>query len=426
MSRASTPAARPKPSESAEPAERSPHLLGGYRALARLPHFWRLSAIAVTSKLAASMSGLSLLLLVSSASSYGTAGLAVSCSTLGQGLTAPLRGRLVDRYRVRPVLAGCLTAHLIATLAVLLAAHDGSDGSGAGSAPLICALAAAVGATAPPVAVMTRSAWHGVASGAALDTAMALDASLMGAALIVGPVLAGWLGLSVSPLLPYAVITALTVVSVALVMASAGTLAPPPTGTAAASRARIWSSSPLRRLLIADGLFVMAVTAVDVVLPIYARQAHATELTGLYLGSLAVGSVVGSFTLGTFTRRLRRERGRVLPVLLLLFAVGCAALAAAVRLSPTVVLLVCPVAGLVIGSLFAVLRTTGGDLAPAGQVTETMSWLSSLDMAGGAAGAAVFAQLAGAWGSREALMCVPAIILVAAAASWRILGRKRC
>ncbi|QES46413.1 MFS transporter [Streptomyces venezuelae] len=367
------------------------------------------------------MSGLSLLLLVSSASSCGTAGLAVSCSTLGQGLTAPLRGRLVDRYRVRPVLAGCLTAHLIATLTVLMTARDGS----AGSAPLICALAAAVGATAPPVAVMTRSAWHGVASGVALDTAMALDASLMGAALIVGPVLAGWLGLSVSPFLPYAVITALTVVSVALVMASAGTLAPPPTGTAAASRARIWSSSPLRRLLIADGLFVMAVTAVDVVLPIYARQAHAVELTGLYLGSLAVGSIVGSFALGTFTRRLRRERGRVSPVLLLLFAVGCAVLAAAVRLSPTVVLLVCPVAGLVIGSLFAVLRTTGGDLAPAGQVTETMSWLSSLDMAGGAAGAAVFAQLAGAWGSREALMCVPVIILVAAAASWRVQGRKR-
>ncbi|RAK30561.1 hypothetical protein B0I29_116220 [Actinoplanes lutulentus] len=47
-----------------------------------------------------------------------------------------------------------------------------------------------------------------------------------------------------------------------------------------------------------------------------------------------------------------------------------------------------------IGSLFASVRTLGGDLAPNGRVTETMSWLSSLDMAGGAAGAAIFAQVA--------------------------------
>ncbi|MEU5687312.1 MFS transporter [Streptomyces venezuelae] len=368
--------------------------------------------------MAASMSGLSLLLLVSSASSYGAAGLAVSCSTLGQGLTAPLRGRLVDRHPVRPVLAGCLIAHLSATLAVVLAARNGS------ALPLICGLAALVGATAPPVAVMMRSVWHGITTGATLDTAMALDASMMGAALIVGPMLAGWLGLSVSPLLPYAIIAVLTTASVALVVASAGTLPPPPTGTVTAHRSGLWSSSPLRRLLIVDALFVMAVTAVDVVLPIYARQAHAAELTGPYLGSLAVGSVVGSFALGAVAGRLPRER--VLPVLLFLFALGCAALAAAVRVSPLVVLLVCPVAGLVIGSLFAVLRTTGGELAPAGRVTETMSWLSTLDMVGGAAGAAVFAQFAGVRDGREALVLVPVLISAAAAVSWRVRAPQRC
>lgn len=364
------------------------------------------------------MSGLSLLLLVSSASSYGAAGLAVSCSTLGQGLTAPLRGRLVDRHPVRPVLAGCLIAHLSATLVVVLAARNGSV------LPLICGLAALVGATAPPVAVMMRSVWHGITTGATLDTAMALDASMMGAALIVGPMLAGWLGLSVSPLLPYAIIAVLTTASVALVVASAETLPPPPAGTVTAHRSGLWSSSPLRRLLIVDALFVMAVTAVDVVLPIYARQAHAAELTGPYLGSLAVGSVVGSFALGAVAGRLPRER--VLPVLLFLFALGCAALGSAVRVSPLVVLLVCPVAGLVIGSLFAVLRTTGGELAPAGRVTETMSWLSTLDMVGGAAGAAVFAQFASVRDGREALVLVPVLISAAAAVSWWVRAPQRC
>ncbi len=55
----------------------------------QVPGFWRMAVIGMASKLAASMTSLSMLLLVSSAYSYGTAGLAVSCSALGQGLTAP-------------------------------------------------------------------------------------------------------------------------------------------------------------------------------------------------------------------------------------------------------------------------------------------------------------------------------------------------
>ncbi|MGW0748794.1 MFS transporter [Streptomyces sp. NPDC002587] len=381
----------------------------------RVPGFWRLATIGMTSKLAASMTSLSMLLLVSSACSYGTAGLAVSCSTLGQGLTAPLRGRLIDHCPVRPVLLSCLAAHLTATTAVILTVRSG------GNATAVCSLAAAVGATAPPVAVMMRSVWHSVTTSTMLNTAMALDASMMGAALIVGPVLAGWLSLSFSPLLPCAAITAVTVITVALVVVNSSAALVP--SAAAGHWLGPLMSSPLRRLLAADAIFVMAVTAMDVVLPVYARQVQAAELTGLYLGSLAVGSVVGSFTLGMATKR--PPRGLTLPVLLGLFALGSTALALAARLSPMAVLTVCPVAGLVIGSLFAVLRTTGGDLAPPGQVTETMSWLSTLDMVGGAAGAAVFAHLADAKGSPTALALVPVLIMMAAVVGWRVRPRRR-
>ncbi|MEU1226202.1 hypothetical protein [Streptomyces sp. NPDC005828] len=96
-------------------------ILADYQNLLRVPGFWRMAVIGMTSKLAASMTGLSLLLLVSSSHSYGTAGLAVSCSTLGQGLTAPLRGRLIDRLPVRPVLFSCLAVNLTAVIAVITA-----------------------------------------------------------------------------------------------------------------------------------------------------------------------------------------------------------------------------------------------------------------------------------------------------------------
>ncbi|GAA1102549.1 MFS transporter [Kitasatospora arboriphila] len=401
----------PATPDAARPEHPTPYrFLADYRSLLDVPGFWRMAVIGMTSKLAASMTGLSLLLLVSGPRSYGTAGLAVSCSALGQGLSAPLRGRLVDRLPIRPVLLGCLAAHLAATIAVILAVRN------AAGTVLVCSLAAAVGASAPPVAVMMRSVWHSVTTGTTLRTAMALDASMTGAALIIGPVLAGWLGLSLSPLLPYAAITTLTVTGVILVVVNSSAVVVPP---AAAGHLRgLWASPALRRLLAAEALFVTAVTALDVVLPIHARQENAAGLAGLYLGGLAVGSVVGSFALGTATNRL--SPGLALPVLLGVFALGCAALAVAAGLSPTAVLLVCPVAGLVIGSLFALLRTTGGDLAPAGQVTETMSWLSTVDLAGGAAGAAVFAHLADAEGSRTALVLVPVVAATAAVAGRRV------
>ncbi|MGW7080167.1 MFS transporter [Streptomyces sp. NPDC054866] len=386
-----------------------------------VPGFWRLAAIGMTSKLAPSMVGLSLLLLVGQEHSYGTAGLAVSALAVGQGVTAPLRGRLIDRHAPRPVLLSLLAAHLIATPLLVLVVRGG------GSTAAVLSLAAAVGSSAPPVAVMMRSVWHRSTSSYASrstdtglpTTAMALDSSMTGSALITGPLMASWLSLSVSPIAPFAVVALLTAASVGLLINSPG----PPSRSA---RSGHWlgplTSAPLRRLLAADTLFVMAVTAVDVVLPIYAREYDAAGFTGLYLGVLSVGSVVGSLALGALPNLL--SHGPKISVLLCVFAAGTGALTLATGVSPLAALLVCPLAGLVIGCTFAALRTTGGDLAPEGRITETMSWLSSLDMAGGAVGAAVFAHIAADEGSRTALLLIPAVTLPAAAIGWNTRTQK--
>ncbi|URM88721.1 MFS transporter [Streptomyces sp. MRC013] len=260
-----------------------------------------------------------------------------------------------------------------------------------------------------------RTVWHNAAERGMLGTAMALDSSMMGAALITGPVLAGWLSLSFSGAAPFAVIALLTVLVVFLLLDTG--VAPRPAG-----QPRHWlgplTSAPLRRLLLADGLFVLAVTGVDVLLPIYAKEHGAETYAGLYLGALSVGSVLGSLVLGTAPRFL--NRARKLSLLLLAFAFGGGVLALAARFSPLAVLLLCPVAGLVLGSVFGTLRTLGGDLAKEGEVTETMSWLTTLDMAGGAAGAALFAHLAAGEGSRTALALLPAVVLLSAVAAWPV------
>ncbi|MFD4474779.1 MFS transporter [Streptomyces sp. NPDC058471] len=419
-----------EPTEQTEPPPR--RFLAAYRRLMDVPGFWRLASTGMASKLPSSMVGLSLLLLVARDHTYGTAGLAVSALAVGQGVTAPLRGRLVDRLASYPVLLGFLAAYLVAAALLVLVV------SGGGPVRAILALATIMGASAPPVGVMMRSVWHRSMSSSSnaglLATAMALDSSMMGTALISGPVLASWLSLLLSPVAPFAVVGLLTAASVGLLINSPGppsrsaqpTRPSQPTRSARSARSGHWlgplASAPLRRLMAADALFVMAVTAVDVVLPIYAREYHAAGFTGLYLGILSIGSVLGSLALGAVPTLL--SHGPKVSVLLCVFAAGAGALTLASGMSPLVVLLACPLAGLVIGCTFAALRTTGGDLAPGGRITEAMSWLSSLDMVGGAVGAALFAHIAADQGSRAALLLIPAAALLAAAIGWNTRGRQ--
>ncbi|MEU2788077.1 MFS transporter [Streptomyces sp. NPDC007100] len=387
-----------------EAAPRGP--LHSYRELRKVPGFWRIVTVGMASKLPSSMVELSLLLLVSRTYSYGTAGLAVAFLAIGQCVTAPLRGRLIDRHSPRMVLLGCLAGYTAATVLVLIAA------SGPGSAATVLVLSAVLGATSPPVAVLMRTVWHNAAEQGMFTTAMALDSAMMGTALVTGPVLASWLSLSFSAVVPLIVIAVLTALVVCLLL---GTEVPPrPAGK------RHWlgplTSAPLRRLLIADGLFVLAVTATDVLLPIYATEHDAAVFTGAYLSALSVGSVLGSLALGTMPRFL--ARGPKLSILLCVFAAGGGALALAAQVSPVAVLVLSPVAGLVLGSVFGTLRTVGSDLAKEGEVTETMSWLTSLDMAGGAVGAAVFSHLAVSEGSGTALALVPVVVVLSAVAGW--------
>ncbi|MEU7576213.1 MFS transporter [Streptomyces sp. NPDC041068] len=385
-------------------------LLAGYRDLMELPGFWRIAALGMASKLPFGMLALSLLLLVGRDGAYGTAGLAVSALALGQGVTAPLRGRLIDRHVPRTVLLCCLVGHLASIALLVMAVYEG------GPIPVVLALAAALGATTPPVAVMMRMVWLPLTDSRTLATAMALDSAMTGTALITGPVLASWLSLSLSAAAPLAVIAVLTTGVVALLGGSTSTR--PGSGHASSGhRLGPLASAPLRRLLATHLLFVTAVAAVDVLLPIHAKEYGATAYTGLYLAALSIGSVLGSLALGAAPALL--SRGPKVSVLLCAFVAGAGALAMATLFSPTVVLLVCPVAGLAIGCTFGAVRTLAGDLAPPGGGTETMSWLSGLDTAGAALGAVVFTQVAATEGSRTALLLVPMVAVLASVTGWR-------
>lgn len=406
------------PTETANPGRRNAPrglpprgLLSSYRELLAVPGVRRMLVASVASKLPMTVISLALLLSVGTHYSYAVAGLAVAAMAVGQGLSAPVRGRLIDRHAYRPIVLATLAAYLLvlAALVAELRSH--------GPVPLLLVLAALGGITVPPVGIMMRTLWREVGGRDRLVTAMALDSAMSDIAQISGPALAAWLCLSVSSAVAFALCGVLTVVAIVLVLGLSAVQLPP-----RRSGGGHWAgplrSAALRRLLLVHAAFSAMITAVDVVISVLNADRHSALYTGIDIGALSVGSIVGSLALGAVPGLL--ARGPKLAFLLGVFAAGVAVLAVASRLPPLALLLACPIAGVGYGSTFGALFTTGGDLAPEGSAAETQAWLSSLTQGGSAAGAAAAASLAAGSGSLPVLCAISLLAVLAAGFTWNV------
>ncbi|MGW4383660.1 MFS transporter [Kitasatospora sp. NPDC004531] len=362
------------------------------------------------SKLPLTMVSLSLLLYLGPRYSYATGGLAISCMAVGQGLSAPVRGRLMDRYPYRPILIGCLVLYLVALGLLTVVA------SARGPAPLLLGLAAVSGVAVPPVGIMMRTLWRVLAGERQLVTAMALDAATSDVVHIAGPALAAWLCLNLSGELAFALYGALTLTAVLLVLSLPN--ASLPARRAGGHWAGPLRSAPLRRLLIAHAAFSGMITAIDVVVSVLNVEQGTAGYIGVQIALLSVGSIIGSLALGAVPGLL--AGGPKLSVLIGVFAGGVALLAATSQVSPLAMTLASPIAGLAYGSTFGALFTAGGDLAPEGNAAETQSWLSSLTQAGAAIGAWAAAEAS----SMTALCAIPVIAVLSAILTWNIRGPR--
>ncbi|MET7968735.1 MFS transporter [Micromonospora sp. NPDC005305] len=391
--------------------------LTSYRELLRVPEVGRMLLASLAAKLPPTMLNLSLLLFLSPRYGYVVGGLATGFMAVGQGLSAPVRGRLMDRVPYRSVLLGCLLVNVAGVAALLaVASIDGPK-------PAVLALAALTGLSVPPTGIMMRTLWRSLAGEQRLVTAMALDATTSDLAHVGGPMLAAFLCLTITSVSTIAITIVLTVVAAILVLTlRVASATSPPAPAAVADRPRLhWMgplrSAALRRLLLVHATFSALITGVDVVIVLINGLRHTQAYAGVQIGALSIGSIVGSLVIGAMPGFL--ARGPKLSVLLGVFAVGVAVLGAAAEISPLAMTLACPITGLAYGSTFATLFTMGGDLAPEGTATETQAWLSSILQAGSAVGA----WFAVAVSTRTALALIPVIALAAAALCWRMRPR---
>ena len=386
-----------------------------YRALFAQPVLRRLAVADVCARLPQGMVTITLLLVAAQHASMTVAGLVVAGYTLGQAVTAPLRGRLADRRGLIPVATVCGIGYALALLALLISALS------RGPAGMLIGTAALAGLLNPPLSPGLRSLWSTHAGARLRQTAFALDAAVFDLAYITGPVLASALATGIVPAAALGVMLALTGAAVVAIGRQSRRPDSPPDKRSLLGPLR---SSALRELLVTAALANAALSATEVALTAYVRHHHALWASGPLLAEVSIGSILGSLLLGARGSAAGSHQYRRLPRLLAGYACGLAVLTAAGLYAPLLAV-AAPLAGLCLGPTLATLFGAAASAAPRGGGTETQSWINSIMNAGAAAGAALAGLAAGRPILALALAAAAAAAAAASAAITTALRRPR-
>ena len=391
-----------------------------YLAVLRLPHARPLLLASLVGRLANATGPLSVVLFVQEQTgSLAKAGAASAAIGLASGLLAPVRGRLVDRYGQRR----CLLPMGLG-FAAALAGMVATAGPGPAAVATTIALAAAAGAVAPPLGASMRALWVSlVGQGPRLQTAYALDAVLDELLFVLGPLLAGGLATLYRPAAGVLATAGLALVG------TLGFVASPVSRTQAGRPAAVGGRAGWAGAMAAPGLrtLVLSLTGVGAAIGIWeiglvgaAREAGSPEAASISLAAWAAAGGVGGLWYGS--RTWRRPAGQRYLALLALLVLAGAIMAAAG--SPVAMGAVVVLVGAVLAPLESSAYLLAAELAPAGTLTESGTWLNTAINVTAAAGLAVAGALVDRAGVPATLAvacaCTAAGLLVALAGHERL------
>ncbi|MGA5764047.1 MFS transporter [Nonomuraea bangladeshensis] len=354
-----------------------------------------LLVVALTVKLSTPVLSLALLLAaLDRLGSYTAAGFVLTGHALALAMSAPLGGRLVDRYGRRRVLTVYLAAHAV-SYGLLLVAHQAGSAAMVGTAVLL-------GATTPPVTAVVRGLWPEVVPPDAVQAAYAVDNAVNEVMFIVGPLLVPLLMLRMPASGVVAAAGAFLLVGTAFLLLFPAVRASASARSASASSPQI----PGRRLSRLAGPLAHRPTLVLLVLAAFgtfsfgslriATVAAATALNspsaaGVLMGLLSVGALIGALGYGA------RDWG--VPAKLLLIGLSLAdsaSMLAGAHVSGFLALAVLITAiGLLTGPRDAVHPALLAEHTPARYRTEVFAWLNTFMWTGYGLGTAVAGRLTG-------------------------------
>ncbi len=359
-------------------------MVAKYRSVLAVPGSPALIVSALLARLPLGMYSLAFLLLVrGTGHSYAVAGLTVGAFAFCNAASAPLQGRLVDRFgraRVLPPFA-LLQAVVLITLVL---ASNGDAGS-----PALVVLAGLSGALMPPVSPTARALMREVFPDPIVrDTAYALDSVVQEVVWITGPLLVALVVEATSATVAVLMLAVVCVTGTLLFVRSPLARG---SGTRAAHepRQRVLSNPELRALLGPVTLMGIGLGAIEVGLPSLALHAGSRAASGLLLATWSLGSMVGGLWYGAriwHSSIMRRYR------LLFVCAVGFSAPLIVARTIPEGVI-GSFLAGMTIAPVFSCQYSLVGRAATAGAETEVFTWVSAALVGGLAVGSAIAGAL---------------------------------
>jgi hypothetical protein len=360
-------------------------MLSSYRTLLGRPGARELLAVCAVSWLSFSGYGLAVILAVHAATkSYATAGAAVAVQSVGAGMLAPVRGRLVDRHGATALCAVGLChalAGAVLTLALVLRLTAADFVGGA-----------LLGATSPPLIGVARARWTAVAGADLARVGHALNAALSDGAQIATPAAVAVIALVASPLLPIPLLVG-GAASAAFYLAAQLPRQRHGPEKIPATRAGLLGilreSAGLRALAACELATAGWLAGLEIAVIALSGRHGPPEIGAFTLVAAAAGSIIvsllagGSRIAGAPVTRYRL--GAVLAAAtmpLILLTTRLPALAA-------ILLIVGAAFGLINVAFYELLD----DLSPPGRSTETFTWVTTASSIGGAIGASVSGHL---------------------------------
>jgi MFS family permease len=315
---------------------------------------------------------------------FAPAGAAAAAFALGLSLSAPLVGRLIDRYGQPRVMAPMAAAVTLALLAIVGLPE---------SAPtaVIVVLAGVTGLTMPPGGSTVRALWTtAIADPDRRHAVFALHNAGVEGTYIVGPVLLAGALAAVSTRLAIAVSVAFISIGVGVYLTRPAVRAWRGVQERATGFAGPLEAPAVRVVLTTLLILGIAFGSIEVGVAAAAEAAGHRAWAGPLLGAWGLGSMAGALVLA-------RRPAPADPVQALVRRLAALTAVHAVLLLSTDPLVLGPlllVAGATIAPALTAALTLLGDAAPAGTLTEAYSW-STCSIGGGlAVGAAVGGVLA--------------------------------
>jgi MFS family permease len=155
-----------------------------FRTLFALPHARLVAATSLVARLPKGMVLLSVVLLLRQTSgSYAIAGVTAAAVAVGDAVSTPAQGRLLDRFSRGRVLIPSAALNVAAISAVIVLAGRGAP------ADVVAAIACLAGIGMPPVSGSVKAVWPQLAGQDRLPAAYAMESLLQQVVFLSGPLL---------------------------------------------------------------------------------------------------------------------------------------------------------------------------------------------------------------------------------------------